>query len=438
MKYCCIFAKKTMEETVAQEVVKISDLANGIIGSEIIKLAGEVNEKIRQGEKIFNMTIGDFNPEQFPIPKELKEYIIEAYNKNLTNYPEANGMFALRKAISNLLEKRCELSYTTDEILVTGGARPVIYAIYKTIVNPGDTVIYAVPSWNNNHYSYLHNAKKVEINASPENNFMPSADDIRPHIKSASMVALCSPQNPTGTMFTKEGLEAICDLILEENKRRGKNVKPVYLLFDQIYWALTMEGKAHYNPVGLRPEMKSYTIFVDGISKSLSATGVRVGWSMGPQNVVAKMKSVLSHIGAWSPKAEQMATAKFLENLPAYDTFIEQQKEKLAVRLNGFYEGLMQLKNEGHSVNAIAPQAAIYLTVQFNLLGKKTETGVLLNTTKEITSYLLNEAKLAIVPFYAFGAAPNSTWYRMSVGTCSVDDIEKVISNLRSALLKLS
>lgn len=198
---------------------KVSKLAENIIGSEIIKLAGEVNEKIKQGEKIYNMTIGDFNPKEFPIPTELKQYIVDAYFDDQTNYPAADGMLELRNAVSNLLKERGNLDYKNDEILVAGGARPVIYSIFRALVDPSDTVIFAVPSWNNNHYSYLNSANAVVIEATPEQNFMPTAADIKPHIHNATLVALCSPQNPTGTIFSKEGLEEICDMILAENIR---------------------------------------------------------------------------------------------------------------------------------------------------------------------------------------------------------------------------
>lgn len=418
--------------------MKVSKLAENIIGSEIIKLAGEVNEKIKQGEKIYNLTIGDFNPNVFPIPTELKDLIVSEYNANQTNYPPADGMLELRTAVSNLLSKRCQLNYSPTEILIAGGARPIIYSIFRTLVDKGDTVIFAVPSWNNNHYSYLNDANMVVIEALPENNFMPSAKDIAPHIQKASLVALCSPQNPTGTVFTKEGLQEICDLILDENKRRGKDAKPVYLMYDQIYWELTYGTIQHYNPVTLNPAMKEYTVFVDGISKSLAATGVRVGWSMGPQFIIDKMKAILTHIGAWAPKAEQVATAKYLSDLTNYTKFLDDQKNKISARLDGFYKGFTQLKNEGFAVNAITPQAAIYLTVQFALHGKKTADGKTLATTKDITKYILDEAKMAIVPFYAFGTSDNSSWYRLSVGTCKLEDVAEAIDKLRSALLKLN
>ncbi|MCA0431374.1 MAG: aminotransferase class I/II-fold pyridoxal phosphate-dependent enzyme [Bacteroidetes bacterium] len=416
----------------------VSKLAENIIGSEIIKLAAEVNEKIKQGEKIYNLTIGDFNPKEFPIPAKLKTLIIEAYNNDQTNYPAADGMLELRQAVSVLLKERGNLDYKPDEILIAGGARPVIYSIFKALVDANDKVIFAVPSWNNNHYTYLNSAQAIVIEATPENNFMPSAKDIEPHISSANFIALCSPQNPTGTVFTKEGLEEICDLILNENKKRDVNKKPVYLMYDQIYWALTHGNTKHYDPVSLRPEMKNYTVYVDGISKSLAATGVRVGWSMGPKPIIDKMKAILTHVGAWAPKAEQIATANYLSNLNEYDLFLNEQKQKINDRLVALYNGITKLKEKGFLVNAIAPQAAIYLTVQFNLQGKTTQTGVKLNNTKDVTSFLLNEAKLAIVPFYAFGTSQDSTWYRISVGTCKLSDVTDIINNIENAISKLA
>ncbi|MEI6020666.1 MAG: aminotransferase class I/II-fold pyridoxal phosphate-dependent enzyme, partial [Bacteroidota bacterium] len=132
--------------------MKVSQLAENIIGSEIIKLAAEINEKIKQGEAIFNYTIGDFDPHEFPIPNELKQYIIEEYSNNQTNYPPGDGVLILREAVSKLLKEQCELSYANDEILIAGGARPIIYAIFRTLVDPNENVIFATPSWNNNHY----------------------------------------------------------------------------------------------------------------------------------------------------------------------------------------------------------------------------------------------------------------------------------------------
>ena len=122
---------------------------------------------------------------------------------------------------------------------------------------------------------------------------MPTAAAIRPHIKNASLLSLCSPQNPTGTTFRKEELAAICDLVLEENNRRGPQEKKLYVMYDQMYWHLTYGSIQHHDPVSLRPAMKDYTIFIDAISKVFAATGLRVGWSMGPAPLIQKMKLIL-------------------------------------------------------------------------------------------------------------------------------------------------
>ncbi len=415
----------------------VSFMAENLIGSEIIKLAGEINEKIKNGERIFNYTIGDFDPKIFPIPQELTDAIIEAYKVHHTNYPAANGMLETRKAISLLLSERLHLNYTPDEILVAGGARPLIYATYVTLLNAGDTVVFPVPSWNNNHYCHLTQANPVFVETTPENNFMPTADEIRPHLKNATLLSLCSPLNPTGTIFQKDQLEKICDLVLEENKRRGKNGKPLYMMYDQIYWVLTFGDNQHYNPVSLRPAMKDYTIFIDGLSKSLAATGVRVGWAFGQKRIMDKMKSILSHIGAWAPKAEQIASAEYLQMKPEMGRFVTEFKGRVNQRLVKFYEGFTQLKKEGFKVDAIVPQAAIYLTVQLNLAGMKTADGKVLKDQKEVTQYILDEAKLALVPFSAFGASDNSSWYRLSVGTCNSAEIDEVFTSLRNVLSKL-
>lgn len=416
---------------------KLSHLAETLIGSEIVKLGNSIKNRIQQGETIYNFTIGDFDPNIFPIPDELNTAIIEAYNQHHTNYPLADGELELRKAVSEFIERREGLHYNTDEIQIASGGRPLIYTIFKSIVDEGDKVIYATPSWNNNHYTHLTNGKHCLIEALPENNFMPTAEDIAPHISGATLLCLCTPQNPTGTVFTKEALEKICKLVLEENGKRKDSEKKLYVLFDQMYWTLTYGSIEHYNPVSLFPEMKQYTIFVDGISKAFAATGVRVGWSLGPAHIISKIKAFLSHIGAWAPMAEQKATAKFLFQHDAIDNYLAHFKSELEYRLKYIYEGVINLKSKGFPIDAIAPQAAIYLTLQFDLIGKKTADGNILHNNEDVTNYLLSEAHLAIVPFYAFGAPKNSPWYRLSVGTCKKEDMSFMLKSLEAALSKI-
>lgn len=417
--------------------MKLSHLSETLIGSEIVKLGGEIREKIRLGERIYNFTVGDFDPSIFPIPQELEDAIVEAYRNHFTNYPTAEGNFDLREAILSFAKDTEQLDYGMNEVLVASGGRPLIYAVFRAICDAGDKVIYAVPSWNNNHYTHFVGGEHVAVEAREENNFMPSAEDLRPHIAGATLLALCSPQNPTGTTFRQTDLEAICDMVLEENRKRGADQKKLYVLFDQMYWHLTYGQIQHYNPVSLRPEMREYTIFIDAISKVFAATGLRVGWSLGPSTILNKMKAILTHVGAWAPMAEQKAVAKFLGNRHAITKFLAAFKSAIEERLHRIYDGFMGLKKDGLPVDAIAPQAAIYLTIKIDLVGKKTESGQILGNQNDVTSYILNEARLAVVPFYAFGADKNSPWYRLSVGTCKKEEITEMIGSLRNALKKL-
>jgi aspartate aminotransferase len=429
-------ANSNSEGTGTTREPKLSHLAETLIGSEIVRMNGEIKEKMKQGEKIFNFTIGDFDPSIFPIPHELEEEIIHCYRKHYTNYPAGEGELDLRKAITSFTKEREELEYAPDEVLVASGGRPLIYTVYRSIVDKGDKVIYAVPSWNNNHYVHFVEGEHCAIETFPENNFMPTAEDIRPFLPGATLLALCSPLNPTGTAFSKEQLDAICALVQEENLRRGDQ-KKLYIMYDQIYWLLTYGETTHVNPVSLYPKLKDYTIFIDGISKCFASTGVRVGWALGPRTIISKMKAILSHLGAWSPLPEQKATAKFLMQKGAITQYMINFKSEIEDRLRKIYEGFIHLKKEGFPLDAVTPQASIYLTIKMDLVGKKCPDGKILEKQNDVTSYVLNEAKLAVVPFYAFGASRNSPWYRLSVGTCRKEEINLMIGKLRGTLNQL-
>jgi aspartate aminotransferase len=418
--------------------MQLSHLAETLIGSEIVKLGGEIREKIRRGEKIYNFTVGDFDPAIFPIPKELEDGIIDAYRKHFTNYPAAEGNLDLRESIGAFTKDREQLDYASEEILVASGGRPLIYSLFRTVVDRGDKVIYAVPSWNNNHYTHLNGGEHIVIEATAENNFMPTAEAIRTHVAGAALLCLCSPQNPTGTTISRRDLSAICELVLEENARRAEGEKKLYVLYDQMYWQLTYGNIVHYNPVSLYPAMREYTVFIDAISKVFAATGVRIGWALGPAPIMKKMNAIMSHIGSWAPMAEQKATAVFLLQKEAIDAFLVRFKGGLEERLHRIYDGFLGLKKEGYGVDVLTPEAGIYLTVKVNLKGKKAPGGAILTDQQEVTSFLLNEAGLAMVPFSAFGAPKTSPWYRLSVGTCRLEDIPEMLRKLKEAIKGLA
>lgn len=417
---------------------KLSQLAETLIGSEIVKLGAEIKERIRQGARVYNFTVGDFDPSIFPIPAELQLLIEKAYQEKHTNYPMAEGNLELRQALHTFIKHYQGLDYDTSEILVASGGRPLIYTIFRTLCDPGDKIVYAVPSWNNNHYTHFVGCEHRVIEAHANNNFMPTAAELKPHLAGATLLALCSPQNPTGTTFRKEELEAICDAVLEENAKRGPDEKKLYVMYDQMYWHLTYGDIQHYDPVTLRPAMKEYTLFVDAISKVFSATGLRVGWGLGPAPVIAKMKSILTHMGAWAPMAEQKGLAEYLNDIPAIDRYLAHFKSEILYRLTRIHDGLTQLKADGFPLDAIAPEAAIYLTVKVDLKGWKKADGTPLTDQASVTHFLLNDASLALVPFYAFGSGKEEPWYRLSVGTCKKEEIDEMLGKLRQAISGLT
>jgi aspartate aminotransferase len=417
--------------------MSVSALAQNLHGSEIIRIAGEINELKRQGQAIANLTIGDFDSNIYPIPDQLKQAIIEAYNDNQTNYPAADGMLDLRESVSAFLKSRYNLSYKSNEILISGGSRPLIYSLYLAVVDPGDKVVFPAPSWNNNHYCDLTKSEAVIVQTTPEHNFMPTAKEIAPHLKGAALLALCSPLNPTGTMFGKKDLEEICDLVIVENKTRKPGAKPLYILYDQIYSQLTFGHHQHFDPVTLRPELKDVVIFIDGASKCFAATGVRVGWGFGPANVINHMKAIIGHMGAWSPKPEQIAMAKFLKQDVDVNSYLDKLKTNIQNSLTALYNGFKQLKSEGFNVDAIEPMGAIYLTVKVDCAGKSTSDGSVMISSADINSYLIREAGVAFVPFSAFGTDNEMNWFRASVGASTLQDIEQMIPRIREALAKL-
>lgn len=416
----------------------ISTMARSLVGSEILRIAGEVKAFAAQGNKILDLTVGDFSSKEFPIPQQLEEGIVRALKAGHSNYPPASGVIECREAVRLMFERRLGLSYPVNSVLIAGGARPMIAGIYYALCSPGDKVVYSLPSWNNNHYCTLVGAEKIEVPTSPVSQFFPRAQDLAPHLSEARLLCLNSPQNPTGTVIDRDSLSQICELVLAENKRRQQaGSAPLYLMYDQVYWMLTFGGVTHHTPVSLHPEMAAYTIFVDGISKAFASTGLRVGWAVGPTDVIERMSAILTHLGAWAPRPEQVATAELLNNGVAVDSYLALMNRSLFTRLGKLSGAIEALKGKGWNVDCISPQGAIYLSLKIDLRGKKTTDGKVLRSDEDTRKYLLEEAGIALVPFLCFGLTEDTGWFRASVGAVSLVDCDSFQARLSGALEKL-
>ena len=412
----------------------LSDSAHGLIGSEILKIAAEIRAMVAAGKPVCNLTVGDFNSKQFPIPETLLDEIHKALDAGETNYPPSDGVLALRQAAADFAARELGVRYPLESVLVASGARPLLYAAYRCVVNPGDIVVYPAPSWNNNHYVGLTKALGVNLPTHAEDGFQPTLPQIAPHLDGARMIVINTPLNPSGTVMGTENLRQIAQAIVDENVKRDKaGRRHLFLLFDQVYGSLVFGTRRHDHPAALVPEAAPWIITVDGISKALAATGLRVGWLLAAPDLTARMRDLIGHIGAWAPRAEQVATAKFLQNEAAVESFRKRMNAAVRDRLDALHEGFQALKADGLPVDCIDPQGAIYLSLRLDIVGR-TLDGEVLEGNEEIRRAILEQAGLAAVPFQAFALDEESGWFRLSVGAVSQDEIAQMFPRLRAML----
>jgi len=414
----------------------LSKLARGLVGSEVLRIAAEVRAAIAAGRDVCNLTVGDFDTREFPLPRKLADGVRAALEAGHTNYPPSNGVVELRKAVVDFYRRELSLDYPLDSVIIAGGARPLIYATYRALVDPGEAVLFPVPSWNNNHYAYLAGARTVPLEVRREQRFHPTAEQVVAALPGARLVALTSPLNPTGTGIDPGVLTAICHAIVDENRRReGTGERPVFLMFDQVYWATTLDRRSPVTPPALVPEMAPWTVLIDAISKSLAATGLRVGLALAHPAVTARLSDLLGHVGAWAPKAEQVATAAFLSDEHAFGEFRGQMAERLRVRLEALHAGFERMRARGIDVEAVVPEGTLYLSARFPLGGSF--RGRALATNEDMRKLLLEQAGVAVVPFQAFALAREDGWFRLSVGAVSVLAIEHGLERLEAVLGKV-
>jgi len=411
----------------------LSNMARRLRGSEILRIAGEVRAASAT-RAVCNLTVGDFDPRQFPIPAPLKDLLIQALTAGETNYPPSDGLLALRQAVMEYVAREHGVSYPLESVVITGGGRPAIYGAVRCLVDEGDTVLYSVPSWNNDHYSGFVGARERVISADRERGFQPTADEVAPWLGEATLLCLCSPGNPTGTVLPAEELRAILEAVVAENARRATSGRrPLFVLYDLMYGSLLFDGLDHPHPLAMVPEMAPWLVVVDGISKAFAATGLRVGWALGAPAIISRLKDFLGHVGAWAPRPEQVATAAFLRDPAGIAAFRASMSAALFARLGALHTGFTALRDEGFPVDCVRPEGAMYVSLQLDLAGRHFEGGTIADN-EAIRKLLLERAGVAVVPFQAFGLSGESGWFRLSAGAVSLQDIEAALPRVRSLL----
>lgn len=406
-------------------------------GSRILAAASDAKDLIARGVDVCDLTVGDYSPTQFRAPSQFLLDLSAEILRGNNQYPPSDGMPELQAAVLDFYAREMDIRFPDKSVVVCGGARPPIYAVFRCLLERGDKVLYFVPSWNNDYYTRLCGATDVAVQTTAENNFFPTVEDVRAHIADPAVriVSLNSPLNPCGTVIDPDVLREICNEILAENLRRMVGgVRPVFLLFDMVYWPLTYGSTRFAHPLTLCPGMAAWTISIDAISKWMVGTGLRLGWAIVPPYLYAPIRDFMGHVGGWGPRPVQVATATFLGDATAYTEFRDDLRTRLSQRLTEAWQFFLSMQLEGLPVECTAPQGAIYLSVRFNVLGKTTPAGTALSTNADIRKYLLHEAHVALIAFQAFSVWEDTGWFRVSVGAASHVKLEAGLERLKRAL----
>jgi len=415
---------KFESDTTAARKNAVTEVIEGLQGSQILAIATSVRAMIAEGKDVCNLTVGDFKPAEFPVPAKLVEGIQAAVAAGETNYPPSDGLPVLREAISDMYKRDLGLDYGPGGVVVCSGARPVLYATWRLFTNPGDKTVSFLPAWNVGYYAHLCQTDHHFIRTQPETNFFPTVEQVREALPNTRLLVMNSPLNPTGTVIDPEVLRGIAQAIVDENKSRG-DAPPCMLMWDAVYWQLTKKDYPFYSPVQLVPEVAPYVVHIDAISKGFAATGLRVGWAVLPDYLQPKMKALIGHMGAWAGRPEQLATAALLNDTEAIATYNTWIKSEIDARLDSLYDGIMAMKAQGLPVDAIAPQGAIYLSFRVNLPGQ---------TNEAIRAKLLDGAGMAVVPFQAFDLNEDTGWFRISIGAVAKDELAPMLERLQAVI----
>ena len=396
-------------------MAQLSDRLNRLAPSATLAMSQKSSEMKAQGVDVINMSVGE---PDFMTPEPIKEAGKKAIDDNFSKYSPVSGYPALRNAISKKLKAENGLDYAASEIIVgTGGKQGVCNAI-MALVNPGDEVIIPAPYW----VSYpqmvkLAGGNPVIISAGIEQDFKITAAQLEASITpKTKMIILCSPSNPTGSVYTKAELDELAKVVTSH--------EDVFVLSDEIYEHINYIGK--HASIAACPNMKERTIICNGVSKAYAMTGWRLGWVAAPEWIVKGLNKLQGQYTSGTSSVSQMAAlAAYEGDQQCVEDFRKtfQRRRDLIVNLAKGIPGL--------EVNI--PQGAFYLFPKCSSFFGKSNGKYTINNSTDLAMYLLEEGHVATVGGDDFGS-PDC--FRMSYAT-SDDNIKEALQRIKDALSKL-
>ena len=396
-------------------MAQLSDRLNRLAPSATLAMSQRSNEMKAQGIDVINMSVGE---PDFMTPDHVKMAGKKAIDDNFSKYSPVPGYLSLRKAIANKLKRENNLNYSASEVIVGTGGKQGVCNTILALVNPGDEVIIPAPYW----VSYpqmvkLAGGAPVIVPAGIEQDFKVTADKLKAAITSKTkLIILCSPSNPTGSVYTKEELEVLAKVVLEHNN--------LFVLSDEIY--------EHINYIGCHASiaacegMKERTIICNGVSKAYAMTGWRLGWVAAPEWIIKGLNKLQGQYTSGTSSVSQMAALAAYEG----DQGCVEDFRKAFQRRRDL---IVSLAKEVPGLEVNVPEGDFYLFPKCSSYFGKTDGKHVINNSTDFALYLLEEGHVATVAGDAFGSPD---YFRMSYAT-SDDNIIEALSRIKDVLSKL-
>ena len=397
-------------------MAQLSNRLQRLAPSATLAMSQKSSEMKAQGIDVINLSVGE---PDFNTPDRIKEAAKQAVDENFSRYSPVPGYPELRKAIVEKLKRENGLDYTTNEILVSNGAKQSVCNTVMALVNPGEEVIIPAPYWvSYPQMALLAGGTPVFVEATFDQNFKMTPEQLEAAITPKTrLISLCSPSNPTGSVYNKEELRALANIILKH--------EDLFVLADEIYEHINYVG--HHESIAQFPGMKERTIIVNGVSKAYAMTGWRIGYIAAPEWIVKGCNKLQGQYTSGPCSVSQKA-AEF-----AY-TDSQECVEEMRLAFERRRNLIVELARQIPGLEVNVPEGAFYLFPKCSsFYGKTAPNGKVINNSTDLAMYLLEEGHVATVGGDAFG---DPDCFRMSYAT-SDDNIREAMKRIGNALKSL-
>jgi len=395
-------------------VKKLSQIASSVRASTTMEIDSMFKQMKAEGQDVIGFAAGE---PDFNTPDYIKEAAIQAIHDNYTRYTPPSGTPELKQAICERMKKDCGLQYAPNQVVVSSGAKHIVYLALRAVVDPGDEIILPTPAWVS-YYELIRmvGAVPVMVSASEEEEFKLTPEKLEKAITARTKaIIINNPSNPTGMVYSAEQLKALMDVCVRHD---------LYIISDEIYYGLVYDGKPFTSVAALGEEIKKHTILINGVSKSYAMTGWRIGYALAEPDVAKVMANYVSH-STGSPCSISQKAA--LVGLTAPQEETDAMRDAFQARRDYMVERV----NAMDGVSCICPEGAFYLMLNVQKQFGKTLHGDLIKNEVDFVTSFLKHGLVALVPGDGFDAPGFVRWsYAASMENIKegLDRLEKFLA----------